>query len=52
MRGWGLRIQIGRTTIEPSLSWPRDWHITSSIMNPKLFGVGIWLTKDLWHDAE
>lgn len=53
MRGWGLKIQIGRTTISVRprfrLRWPveiTEWQ--TSLMNPKLYGFGIWITRDLW----
>lgn len=50
MRGFGLRIQIGRTTITPHWSHPGYWFETS-LMNPKLYGFGIWITRDPWWDA-
>lgn len=48
MRGWGLRIQFGRTTITPHRWLPANWEIYTSLMNPKLYGFGVWITRDLW----
>jgi hypothetical protein len=47
MKGWGLRIQIGRTSITPRWSHPVYW-VETSLMNPKEYGFGIWITHDLW----
>lgn len=48
MRVWGVRIQIGRTSIFPHRWLPSSWEIESSLMNPKLYGFGVWITRDMW----
>lgn len=47
-RGWGLRIQIGRTTITPHRWLPVNWEIQTSLMAPNLYGLGVWITRDMW----
>lgn len=51
MKGWGIRIQIGRTSIIPRLEHPVCW-FEKSLMNPKEYGFGIWITRDLWANAD
>ena len=48
MNGWGVRIQIGRTSIVLHRWLPRNWEIETSLMNPKEYGFGVWVTRDLW----
>jgi hypothetical protein len=45
--GLGLKIQIGRTTITPRRCHPIYW-VEHSLMSPKLYGFGIWITRDMW----
>lgn len=47
MKGWGVRIQVGRTTITPRWEHPEFW-FSRSLMAPKLYGLGFYITHDLW----
>jgi hypothetical protein len=48
----GLRIQIGRTELRLSpLARPSRWEVWTSLMAPKLYGFGIWITTE-WADLE
>lgn len=49
MRGWGIRIQFGRTEYGVKF-WPFHWYWQTSLMDPKLYGFGAWLTKSAWND--
>lgn len=45
MRGWGLKLQVGRTTFTVgAFPWFWDWRM--SMMAPREFGLGFWVTKD------
>ncbi len=48
---YGLRLQIGRTYIEPRLCRPSRWTFYTSLMAPRLFGFGIWITRD-WREIK
>jgi hypothetical protein len=41
-------VQVGRTTIDFHRWLPRSWDIKSSLMSPKLYGLGVWITHDMW----
>lgn len=44
---YGLKVQIGRTTITPRWAHPASWW-EQSLMAPRLYGLGIWITYDAW----
>jgi hypothetical protein len=46
-RRYGLKVQIGRTTITPRRCHPARWW-EQSLMAPRLYGFGIWITYDAW----
>lgn len=52
MRGWGIRLQVGRTTIDFHQWLPRSWDIQHSLMNPKLYGIAVFITRDMWADVD
>lgn len=47
LRGWGLRVQVGRTHWSVRL-WPWAWEWEQSLMAPRLYGLGFWITRDRW----
>lgn len=47
MRGWGIRAQVGRTHVHVCVR-PFCWEIQTSLMAPKLYGLGLWITRDRW----
>lgn len=44
MKGIGIKIQIGRTDFN-IIAWPFYWSVETSMMQPRLFGFGAWITK-------
>lgn len=48
----GLRLQVGRTTIIFHKWLPKRWEIYRSLMDPKLYGFGVWVTRSMWKDIE
>lgn len=47
MRGWGLKIQVGMTYVYV-MSRPFYWERVTDRTSPRLYGLGLWITKDEW----
>ena len=48
MKGWGFKVQVGRTHLYVR-TWPFFWEVQTSLMAPREFGFGAWITKDWSH---
>lgn len=47
MRGWGFKVQVGRTYFALR-TWPFHWEYQTILSDPDSYGFGLWLTHDRW----